>query len=169
MKLSLSPCLRVMPNLRLFIPALCSCFTTEILEGFDVQRTSGLGDTLRKYGHLTQAIYQYYKSDFFEDNNKCSAICPPYDEFVRRCQDLEKMTVSDVFAIQLMQVPTISKLILNRYLVILEFVDLEYPFNLHHIYTTTIVCFKCHYIMLFVLKPMFCIKSCNFLINWMSN
>lgn len=114
--------LRVMPNLMLFIPALCSCFTTEILEGFDVQRTSGLGDTLRKYGHLTQAIYQYYKSDFFEDNNKCSAICPPYDEFVRRCQDLEKMTVSDVFAIQLMQVPTISKLILNRYLAILEFV-----------------------------------------------
>lgn len=86
-----------------------ACFTTEILEGFDVQRTSGLGDTLRKYGHLTQAIYQYYKSDFFEDNNKCSAICPPYDEFVRRCQDLEKMTVSDVFAIQLMQVPQVTE------------------------------------------------------------
>jgi crossover junction endonuclease MUS81 len=104
-----------MPNLWLFILALCSCFTTEILEGFDVQRTSGLGDTLRKYGHLTQAIYQYYKSEFFEDNNKCSAICPPYDEFVRRCQDLEKMTVSDVFAIQLMQVPIILKLILNMF------------------------------------------------------
>ncbi|WJX30848.1 Crossover junction endonuclease mus81 [Trifolium repens] len=86
-----------------------ACFTTEVLEGFDVQRTSGLGDTLRKYGHLTKAIYQYYKSDFFEDNNKCSAICPPYDEFVRRCQDLEKMTVSDVFAIQLMQVPQVTE------------------------------------------------------------
>jgi hypothetical protein len=104
-----------MANLWLFILALCSCFTTEVLEGFDVQRTSGLGDTLRKYGHLTQAIYQYYKSEFFEDNNKCSAICPPYDEFVRRCQDLEKMTVSDVFAIQLMQVPIILKLILNMF------------------------------------------------------
>ncbi|KAK2440171.1 Restriction endonuclease, type II superfamily protein [Trifolium repens] len=86
-----------------------ACFTTEVLEGFDVQRTSGLGDTLRKYGHLTQAIFQYYKSEFFEDNNKCSAICPPYDEFVRRCQDLEKMTVSDVFAIQLMQVPQVTE------------------------------------------------------------
>ncbi|PNX97014.1 crossover junction endonuclease mus81-like protein [Trifolium pratense] len=86
-----------------------ACFTTEILEGFDVQRTSGLGDTLRKYGHLTQAIYQYYKSEFFEDNKKYSAICPPYDEFVRRCQDLEKMTVSDVFAIQLMQAPQVTE------------------------------------------------------------
>jgi hypothetical protein len=105
----------VKSNLWLFILALCSCFTTEVLEGFDVQRTSGLGDTLRKYGHLTQAIYQYYKSEFFEDNNKCSAICPPYDEFVRRCQDLEKMTVSDVLAIQLMQVPIILKLILNMF------------------------------------------------------
>jgi hypothetical protein len=104
-----------MENLSLFILVLCSCFTTEVLEGFDVQRTSGLGDTLRKYGHLTQAIFQYYKSEFFEDNNKCSAICPPYDEFVRRCQDLEKMTVSDVFAIQLMQVPIILKLILNMF------------------------------------------------------
>lgn len=98
-----------MSNLRLFILVSCSCFTTEVLEGFDVQRTTSLGDTLRKYGHLTQAIYQYYKSGFFEDNNKRSAICPPFDEFIKRCQDLEKMTVSDVFAIQLMQVPIVLK------------------------------------------------------------
>lgn len=84
-----------------------ACFTTEILEGFDVQRTSGLGDTLKKYGHLTQAIAQYYKSGFFED--KCPSTCPPFDEFIRRCQDLEKMTVSDVFAIQLMQVPQVTE------------------------------------------------------------
>ncbi|XP_061350107.1 crossover junction endonuclease MUS81 [Gastrolobium bilobum] len=85
-----------------------ACFTTEILEGFDVQRTSGLGDTLRKYGYLTQAISQYYKSGNFDDNVKYP-ICPPYDEFIRRCQDLEKMTVSDVFAIQLMQVPQVTE------------------------------------------------------------
>lgn len=102
-----------MSNLRLYILVSCSCFTTEILEGFDVQRTTSLGDTLRKYGHLTQAIYQYYKSGFFEDNNKHAAICPPFDEFIRRCQDLEKVTVSDVFAIQLTQVPIVSKLTLN--------------------------------------------------------
>ncbi|KAG4164406.1 hypothetical protein ERO13_A13G013200v2 [Gossypium hirsutum] len=50
-----------------------ACFTTEILEGFDVQRTSGLLDTLRK------------------------------------CQELDKMTVSDVFSIQLMQVPQVTE------------------------------------------------------------
>ncbi|XP_027332483.1 crossover junction endonuclease MUS81 [Abrus precatorius] len=86
-----------------------ACFTTEILEGFDVQRTSGLGDTLRKYGYLTLAISQYYKSEIFEDKVKCLGICPPFDEFIRRCQDLEKMTVSDVFAVQLMQVPQVTE------------------------------------------------------------
>nr|XP_023918887.1 crossover junction endonuclease MUS81 isoform X1 [Quercus suber]POF02364.1 crossover junction endonuclease mus81 [Quercus suber] len=86
-----------------------ACFTTEILEGFDVQRTSGLADTLKKYGHLTQAILQYYKSVLPEDHSKCTGVCPPFDEFVKRCQDLDKMTVSDVFAIQLMQVPQVTE------------------------------------------------------------
>ncbi|KAK7401305.1 hypothetical protein VNO78_12679 [Psophocarpus tetragonolobus] len=86
-----------------------ACFTTEILEGFDVQRTSGLGDTLRKYGYLTQAISQYYKSEIFEDNVKSSGTCPPFEEFIKRCQDLEKTTVSDVFAVQLMQVPQVTE------------------------------------------------------------
>lgn len=95
------------PVYDVFNPNLYSCFTTEILEGFDVQRTSGLGDTLRKYGYLTQAISQYYKSEIFEDNVKGSGACPPFDEFIKRCQDLEKTTVSDVFAMQLMQVLTI--------------------------------------------------------------
>ncbi|KAM3685973.1 hypothetical protein ACB098_11G163800 [Castanea mollissima] len=86
-----------------------ACFTTEILEGFDVQRTSGLADTLKKYGHLTQAILQYYKSVLPEDHSKYTGVCPPFDEFVKRCQDLDKMTVSDVFAIQLMQVPQVTE------------------------------------------------------------
>ncbi|KAF3960209.1 hypothetical protein CMV_015065 [Castanea mollissima] len=81
----------------------------QILEGFDVQRTSGLADTLKKYGHLTQAILQYYKSVLPEDHSKCTGVCPPFDEFVKRCQDLDKMTVSDVFAIQLMQVPQVTE------------------------------------------------------------
>lgn len=85
-----------------------ACFTTEILEGFDVQRTSGLGDTLRKYGYLTQAITQYYNSPP-EDQVKNTCVCLPYDEFVSRCQNLEKMTVSDVFAVQLMQVPQVTE------------------------------------------------------------
>ena len=83
---------------------MCSCFTTEVLEGFDVQRTSGLSDTLKKYGHLTQAITQYYKSLIPEEHCKDTGVCPPFDEFIKRCQDLDKMTVSNVFAIQLMQV-----------------------------------------------------------------
>ncbi|KAF5733621.1 crossover junction endonuclease MUS81 [Tripterygium wilfordii] len=86
-----------------------ACFTTEILEGFDVQRTSSLPDTLRKYGFLTQAIAQYYKSLLPDDQSKHNGVCPPFDEFVKRCQDLDKMTVSDVFAVQLMQVPQVTE------------------------------------------------------------
>ncbi|KAJ7005111.1 crossover junction endonuclease MUS81 isoform X2 [Populus alba x Populus x berolinensis] len=81
-----------------------ACFTTEILEGFDVQRTNSLRDTLKKYAHLTQSITQYYSLLLPEDQSKSTRVCPPFDEFIKRCQDLEKMTVSDVFAIQLMQV-----------------------------------------------------------------
>lgn len=86
---------------------MCSCFTTEILEGFDVQRTSGLADTLRKYGYLTQAIIHCYRFQVTEDNFKTTRECPPFSEFIRRCNGLDKMTVSDVFAIQLMQVFTL--------------------------------------------------------------
>lgn len=82
----------------------CSCLTTEILEGFDVQRTSGLGDTLQKYGYLTQSIADYYKSLGNEFKHQDFPICPPYDQFIERCQELDKMTVSDVFATQLLQV-----------------------------------------------------------------
>lgn len=82
----------------------CSCFTTEILEGFDVHRTSGLGDTLKKYGYLTQAIAHYYTLEHPDEGLQKPGVCARFDEFIRRCQDLEKMTVSDVFATQLMQV-----------------------------------------------------------------
>lgn len=87
-----------------------ACFTTEILEGFDVLRTHGLGETLRKYGYLTKSIYQYYKLRVNDnDQSKGAASCPSFDSFVKRCQDLDKMTISDVFAIQLMQVPQVTE------------------------------------------------------------
>ncbi|KAL6981032.1 Crossover junction endonuclease mus81 [Sarracenia purpurea var. burkii] len=86
-----------------------ACYTTEILEGFDVQRTSGLGDTLRKYGYLTQAIIKYYRSRTPEDKQNSLGVCPPFDNFIRRCQNLDKMTVSDVFSIQLMQIPQVTE------------------------------------------------------------
>nr|XP_043617761.1 crossover junction endonuclease MUS81 [Erigeron canadensis] len=86
-----------------------ACMTTEILEGFDVQRTSGLGDTLRKYGHLTQSIIQYYTSLGNEAERQDFSICPPFDQFIERCQELDKMTVSDVLATQLMQVPQVTE------------------------------------------------------------
>ncbi|XP_023634629.1 crossover junction endonuclease MUS81 isoform X1 [Capsella rubella] len=86
-----------------------ACFTTEILEGFDVLRTNGLGETLRKYGYLTKSIYQYYKLRVNDnDQGKVAASCPSFDSFVKRCQDLDKMTISDVFAIQLMQVLSLA-------------------------------------------------------------
>ncbi|KAE8038324.1 hypothetical protein FH972_010847 [Carpinus fangiana] len=97
------------PTYQPFNPVPCSCFTTEILEGFDVQRTSGLADTLKKYGYLTQAISQYYKAVLPEDRSRGTGVCPPFDEFIKTCQDLDKMTVSDVFAIQLMQVPQVTE------------------------------------------------------------
>lgn len=86
-----------------------ACFTTEILEGFDVQRTSGLADTLRKYGYLTQAIAHSYRLQVIEDKLKNTSVCPPFNEFIRSCNGLDKMTVSDVFAIQLMQVPQVTE------------------------------------------------------------
>ncbi|XVF40822.1 hypothetical protein PTKIN_Ptkin01aG0147000 [Pterospermum kingtungense] len=86
-----------------------ACFTTEILEGFDVQRTSGLHDTLRKYGYLTRAITQYYKLHLAEDLSRYPGVCPPFNEFIQSCQDLDKMTVSDVFSTQLMQVPQVTE------------------------------------------------------------
>ncbi|KAI3750799.1 hypothetical protein L2E82_21629 [Cichorium intybus] len=86
-----------------------ACMTTEILEGFDVQRTSGLGDTLRKYGYLTQSITQYYNSLDNQDKNENIPLCPRFNKFIQRCQELDKMTVSDVFATQLMQVPQVTE------------------------------------------------------------
>ncbi|GKU92226.1 hypothetical protein SLEP1_g5983 [Rubroshorea leprosula] len=86
-----------------------ACFTTEILEGFDVQRTINLPDTIKKYSHLTRAITHYYKSYLPEDPSRCPGVCPLYNEFIKRCQELDKITVSDVFAIQLMQVPQVTE------------------------------------------------------------
>lgn len=88
---------------------LISCFTTEIHEGFDVQRTTGLLDTLRKYGYLTQAITRYYREKVCNDTVKRSGTCPSFDEFIGKCEDLEKVTVGDIFGIQFMQVPQVTE------------------------------------------------------------
>ncbi|CAM0885217.1 unnamed protein product [Alopecurus aequalis] len=81
-----------------------ACFTTEILERFNLQRTAGYADTERKYGHLTHSIIDYYSTNFSVGADS-SQLCLTYDEFVKKCSDLAKVTVSDVFALQLMQVP----------------------------------------------------------------
>lgn len=86
-----------------------ACFTTEILEGFDVQRTSSLGDTLRRYGFLTLAITDYYKLNSSANECKTAGACPKYTHFIKKCEDVDKMTVSDVFATQLMQVPQVTE------------------------------------------------------------
>ncbi|KAH0465030.1 hypothetical protein IEQ34_005133 [Dendrobium chrysotoxum] len=85
------------------------CFTTEILEGFDVQRTSGFADTVRRYGFLSLSIKKYYSAQFSTQNARSQGACPIFNEFVKRCQDLEKITVSDVFSLQLMQVPLVTE------------------------------------------------------------
>ena len=69
-----------------------------------MQRTTGIADTVRMYGYLTQLINLYYCTYFSSDKVKSCKVCPSYDEFVKKCHDLEKITVSDVFALQLMKV-----------------------------------------------------------------
>ncbi|CAL4945570.1 unnamed protein product [Urochloa decumbens] len=85
-----------------------ACFTTEILDGFDVQRTSGVADTQKRYGHLTRSIIEYYDANF-SILAEPSHVCPTYDEFKRKCCELEKKTVSQIFALQLMQVPQVTE------------------------------------------------------------
>uniref|UniRef100_A0A8R7V8M6 Crossover junction endonuclease MUS81 n=1 Tax=Triticum urartu TaxID=4572 RepID=A0A8R7V8M6_TRIUA len=85
-----------------------ACFTTEVLEGFDVQRTTGYADTEKKYGHLTGSIIDYYSRNFSAGADT-SRLCLTYDEFVKRCSDLEKVTMGDIFALQLMQVPQVTE------------------------------------------------------------
>ncbi|XBJ19576.1 hypothetical protein VPH35_010533 [Triticum aestivum] len=75
-----------------------ACFTTEVLEGFDVQRTTGYADTEKKYGHLTGSIIDYYSRNFSAGADT-SRLCLTYDEFVKRCSDLEKVTMSDIFSL----------------------------------------------------------------------
>eukprot|EP00268_Persea_americana_P005455 TRINITY_DN11833_c0_g1_i22.p1 TRINITY_DN11833_c0_g1~~TRINITY_DN11833_c0_g1_i22.p1 ORF type:complete len:100 (+),score=10.58 TRINITY_DN11833_c0_g1_i22:1232-1531(+) len=53
-----------------------------------------------------------------------SLVCSSFNEFTKKCQDLEKMTVSDVFAVQLLQVPHVTEeaalAVLNLYPTILS-------------------------------------------------
>lgn len=101
-----------------------AAFTTEILEGFDVQRTRDLADTVRKYGNLTHAITDYYNMVDCMNKNENYKVCMSYDEFVNKCHDLEKETVSDVFGVQLMQVPQVTEdvalAVLDRYPTVLS-------------------------------------------------
>jgi crossover junction endonuclease MUS81 len=85
------------------MPLIFSCFTTEILEGFDVQRTKGYSDTEETYAHLTLSIIDYYSTNFSASANT-SRVCLTYDEFVKKCSEPKKLSVSDIFALQLMQV-----------------------------------------------------------------
>ncbi|CAI0377234.1 unnamed protein product [Linum tenue] len=86
-----------------------ACFTTEILEGFDIQRTTSLLDTLKKYGYLTKSISLYYRLLSTCDRSQQRGTCPLYRDFVKRCEELDKMTISDVFANQLMQVSQVTE------------------------------------------------------------
>ncbi|KAF9611967.1 hypothetical protein IFM89_037250 [Coptis chinensis] len=88
-----------------------ACFTTEFLEGFDVQRTSGLGDTIRKYGHLTLAIAHHYRALVFDEKETSRRTCPSFDEFIKKCQDIEKVTDGDIRAQEEMLVRQSNKLI----------------------------------------------------------
>ncbi|CAM6039950.1 unnamed protein product [Sphagnum compactum] len=83
-------------------------FTTEILEGFDVQRTRDMNETVQKYGELTHAIMNRYVLEFGKPNTPPNAVCPTFGEFVEHCKDLDMEQVSDVFGVQLMQVRNVT-------------------------------------------------------------
>lgn len=96
-----------------------ACFTTEIAEGFDVQRTRDTTDTLRKYGYLTHAITIRY-NELSSHKKAKQGLCKTYTQFLNHCKDLEKEKVSDVFGVMLMQVKHVTE---NIALSILE----KYP------------------------------------------
>ncbi|KAH7332026.1 hypothetical protein KP509_20G064400 [Ceratopteris richardii] len=85
-----------------------ACLTTEIVEGFDVQRTTGVRDTMRKYGDLTHAIAAHY-----DELSSCKyakhGSCKTYRQFVDDCKDLERDKVSDIFGIMLMQIKHVTE------------------------------------------------------------
>ncbi|CAA6662109.1 unnamed protein product [Spirodela intermedia] len=63
----------------------------------------------KKYGYLTQSINRCYKEQFSIIQNDSVKLCPTFKAFVKKCQDLEKLCVTDVFALQLMQVPQVTE------------------------------------------------------------
>lgn len=92
------------------LPLLCvvfnsaRTFTTEILEGFDVQRTRDTSETVQKYGQLTTAIIDRYSLEVGKPGRHPGGYCMRYVEFVNFCKDVEMERVTDVFGVQLMQV-----------------------------------------------------------------
>ncbi|KAH9534080.1 hypothetical protein CY35_18G087800 [Sphagnum magellanicum] len=74
-------------------------FTTEILEGFDVQRTRDMNETVQKYGELTHAIMDRYLLESGKPNTPPNAVCPTFGEFVEHCKDFDMERVSDVFGV----------------------------------------------------------------------
>lgn len=78
-------------------------FTTEILEGFDVQRTRDVSETTQKYGELTTAIIDRYSEEVGKPGRPRGGHCMRYVEFVEYCKDIEMERVTDVFGVQLMQ------------------------------------------------------------------
>lgn len=79
-------------------------FTTEILEGFDVQRTRDANETIQKYGDFTHAIIDRYAKEVGKPGRLATPACNTFLKFVEHCKDIEMERVTDVFGVQLMQV-----------------------------------------------------------------
>jgi len=93
-------------------------FTTEIWEGFDVQMTQDMNETVEKYGELTHAIMNRYLLEFGKLNTPPNAVCPTFGEFVEHCKDLDMERVSNVFGVQLMQVSYIIWYAVDQWLLL---------------------------------------------------
>ncbi len=93
-------------------------FATKILEGFDVQRTWDMNETIQKYGELTHAIMNFYLLEFGKPNTPPNAVCSTFGEFVEHCKDLDMERVSDLFGVQLMQVSYIIWYAVDQWLLL---------------------------------------------------
>lgn len=94
---------------------LCSALQTEIEDGFDVQHTFNLNDTLTRYSDLTRAITLRYSeawdafavasatganADLFGGQERCMT----YAEFLHVCRHINADTAGDLLGHMLLQV-----------------------------------------------------------------
>lgn len=104
---------------RLLAVSTCSALQTEIEDGFDVQHTLNLNDTLTRYSDLTRAITLRYSeawdafavasatganADLFGGQERCMT----YAEFLHVCRHINADSAGDLLGHMLLQVSALG-------------------------------------------------------------